>query len=322
MPAKSFALSCASASISRASSPLTDRHRRASSPQRRGARRDQTVLRDRRVTAVRRYGVARRNAWILRREERNRVPDEEVASTPFERVADRVATRAGRLRPQREVAGARRVRDVVREVVRHRRSSSRVPPRRRAVRGQAARAPWSPAARAERAGLLQPLPSPESARAPNLPTQSPPRTRTRSGAACRRRSCPSSPAPRAECRCRSRSPSSSRRTRARSTARRCASSRLPGTSRMARIASLDDVRARASARNMPLIGAVVDLDRPLVGLVVLHERRARGPLVGQQSAEQPRAAFAADPELMVRRRLSAPLYSASAPSAEFAFPAQ
>ena len=50
-----------------------------------------------------------------------------------------------------------------------------------------------------------------------------------------------------------------------------------------------------AARELAVDGRVVELNRPLVGLVVLDERRAGGPFVGQQAAEQPRA-------LAVRRR--------------------
>jgi hypothetical protein len=59
---------------------------------------------------------------------------------------------------------------------------------------------------------------------------------------------------------------------------------------MPRIASLADVRARELAEHR-VHGAVVDGDRPLVGLVILHERRAGRPLVGKQTTKQPRASL-------------------------------
>ena len=55
------------------------------------------------------------------------------------------------------------------------------------------------------------------------------------------------------------------------------------------MACVADVRTRARSRNMPSTVAVVRLGGALIRLVVLHERRARGPLVREQSTEQPAA---------------------------------
>ena len=82
-------------------------------------------------------------------------------------------------------------------------------------------------------------------------------------------------------------------------------------------------RRRARPREVAehaLDGRVARLDGPLVRLVVLNERRARGPLVGEQPTEQPRAPLAPvatdEPPVAWRKRPSAPTYSACAPSVE------